>query len=109
MTKLGCDVSSCAYNKDHLCCRNSILVDGRRASQSKQTLCSSFAAKEHAVCNSSAYSVPEAETDVSCKVTRCAFHSDGICNAREISISVCDCSEPECAAETACASFRCRK
>lgn len=109
MTKLGCDVSTCTYNRDHLCCRNSILVDGRKASQSRQTLCSSFAANEHNMSNSSACCFPESETDVSCKAARCVFNADGICSAREIKISACGSSCPECAGETSCESFRCCK
>ncbi|MBQ4049007.1 MAG: DUF1540 domain-containing protein [Clostridia bacterium] len=106
MTKLGCKVSTCAYHCRDLCSRNSILVDGHRASQSKQTHCSSFAPKDHSVSNSVGCGSPEAETDVSCKAANCAFNSDGICSAREITVAVCGCSDPCCSAETACASFR---
>lgn len=106
MTKLGCDVSTCAYNQERLCCRNSILVDGRKALQSTQTSCSSFAAKDHAMNNSSACNFAESATDVSCKASRCIFNADGICSAQEIKISACCCSEPDCAGETACESFR---
>ena len=109
MTKLECDVTTCAYYCDHRCRRNSILIDGRRASQKCQTACSSYEPKDNAMNNSIHGCTPKAETDVSCKAVRCAFNGDGICNAREITVCTCGCADPCCCSETECASFQSKR
>ena len=42
MNQLRCSAGTCAANRDGLCCRPEIHVDGSRARASRETCCGSF-------------------------------------------------------------------
>ena len=106
MTKLSCDVSTCTYHCDHHCTRDSVLIDGRRATCREQTCCASFSAKLQNATNSTSCQKPKVAADISCKASRCMYNADGLCNAKEIQIATFGCCDPCSADETACTAFK---
>lgn len=100
MTKLNCNVKTCANNNKNYCCISSIYVGGKKANYSSDTECDSFIKKNSGFTNST-YD-PNPEVDISCEAENCMYNCDKMCTANNINISgLHSC----CSGETCCASF----
>lgn len=103
MTYLDCSVKGCIYNEDHCCCKGSIKVEGKEATDSHSTCCGSFRETgSNAVKNETANVSKEIE--VACEAVHCRFNEAQKCRANHIGIAgngACTCGETECA------SFEC--
>ena len=102
MTRLDCNVVTCAYNADNCCKREAINVRGEDASTSSQTACGSFSTSSAATnaCRGDACK----ETEVSCEAVECMYNSGHQCRANHIGISG---GRAEAGKDTECASFVC--
>lgn len=105
MTHLQCDVMNCANNKDNLCCRPNIQVNGPCAFGSEQTCCSSFLDATSSVENSIGYSMPNLGLEIGCDAKNCVYNQEERCNADEIKVSS-EGEKPDTASKTECATFR---
>ena len=65
MTRLACNVDTCAYNEEHKCCLKEIRVDGSRADDERDTCCSSFTCRSGQCCNHAVE--PNTELRVECE------------------------------------------
>lgn len=104
MPELDCSVVSCTYNKDKLCAKGDIMVDGRKAKEPSSTCCSSFEERKGDRYHDSNPTACHC-IDVDCKAENCTFNDDCKCHANHIGISG---SHACCCEETECASFCCR-
>lgn len=104
MPVLSCSARTCVYNKEDMCSKADITVEGAGARTADQTCCSSF--KERTV-DGMKSSCGEAapDTEVACQACGCAYNEDACCHAGEIHISG---SHACCCTETECGSFRCK-
>lgn len=105
MTKLDCSVRNCMHNKDDLCCRPTIKVDGTSAHRSDETSCDSFRRLHtdppHVASLNNVgvgYEYPNKSLDISCSAKNCSFNKESHCIADHISIK-------NCSDGTECASF----
>ncbi len=103
MTKLTCQVTSCANNQNTLCSLSNIKIDGPSAVKKDQTCCSSYYAKAQAGQNAVTKHATE-DTEVFCKVTNCAYHVSDCCQAKAVSVESC-CQSPNSMSQTECCSF----
>ena len=104
MPVLSCSAKTCVYNKEELCCKGDIMVEGSGARTADQTCCASVKARSRDSMSNSAGSA-KAQNKVDCQACDCTFNKDRCCDAHEIHISgshACQCSETECG------SFRCK-
>lgn len=90
MPKLKCKVEQCAHNKDGLCAKNYIDVDGPEANNKKETCCKSYLFKdvdtfdyEFATMDAS----PTLQTEVYCDAIKCVYEKGQRCYADRIEIS----------------------
>ncbi len=106
MTKLTCNVTSCASNCDNCCCQPAIKVQGKGACQCCETECQSFQKKGSGeVSNNTQFSHANPECEVKCTANHCVFNDMGGCTASHISIMG---NGAEKRSETNCESFRAR-
>ncbi len=103
MTKLTCQVNSCANNLNSLCSLSNIKVDGPAAIKKDQTCCSSYYPKAAAGQNAVTKHAVE-DTEVFCKVANCSYNSSDCCHARAVSVDGC-CQAPSSMSDTECCSF----
>ena len=102
MPVLNCSARTCVYNKDNLCSKGDIMVEGAGARTADQTCCSSF--KERTVDGmKDSCGGPSEHIDVGCQACDCTYNEEKRCSAREIHISG---SHACCCTETECGSFR---
>ncbi len=88
MTNLQCGVTNCLTNKNNLCCRNDIHVEGPSAQHSGDTCCNNFVERSASgFTNSTADSTAYAATKVACAATDCSHNNQNYCAASSISIS----------------------
>ena len=108
MTRLKCNVNTCAHNKLDLCDMKKITVEGPGACIPEQTCCFSFC-NQNSAQNLSNWdnSVAEIDTDVRCKSGNCVYNRRGKCSADEIRV-INMCSSPNVMGETECSTFRAR-
>lgn len=104
MTSLGCNVNSCAHNRDNCCCLSTIQVQGKSACECDGTCCGSFDEAGNGASKNSCKS-PKESLSVSCEATNCVYNEDKKCSADHINISGICASESN---ETVCASFQCK-
>lgn len=99
MTQLDCNVTSCLYNKDHLCSKGDITIGGSNATRSSHTCCESFRQKGTNTLNSTGHA--GTTVDIECEAIRCIHNDDCKCAASHIGIggggSACRTVETECA------------
>lgn len=107
MTNLECSVFNCANNKDNLCCRPDIHVNGPSACASEQTCCSSFVDATAGAQNSTGYSFPNTSLQISCDARNCTFNQNERCSADHIRVSPEE-QFPDTESKTECASFEFR-
>jgi len=107
MTQLQCEVMNCANNKDSLCCKPTIQVNGPCACGAEQTCCSSFLDATNSAQNSTGYSMPNTSLEVGCDANNCVYNNGEKCSADQISVSAED-DNPDTPSKTQCASFQCK-
>lgn len=102
MPLLSCTARTCVYNKDEYCSKGDIVVDGKNATVSDETCCSSFKERRgDSVSNSTGCGCKTIYVD--CKACDCTFNCDEKCEAEEITITGASALKPE---ETECRSFQ---
>lgn len=104
MTKLGCSVTSCAYNQSQCCCLPKIQVHGTHAENSHETCCHSYCTKSDAAAQNSAFqfTVPDTSLEVACTARNCQYNENNRCHAEQIDISGKGAS---CKTDTECTTF----
>ncbi len=103
MTKLDCNVVSCAHNENECCRLREINIEGATAVKAEGTSCGDFRVKGTDYARSDAACGCK-DTEVSCKAEECKYNDHKRCSARHIGIAggyACECSQTECA------SFEC--
>ena len=100
MPDLMCNVSTCEYNKSHLCCKNGITIGGDEAYTSEYTNCKSYEEKSGAFLNT--VQSPNPSMDVACEASSCAYNEQWMCKAEVVSVSGGPVSS---SAKTECATF----
>ncbi len=104
MTKLTCNATYCASNKDNLCCRPAIKVQGQQAEMPSDTRCQSFTEKgKNEVSNATHFAVTNNELEVKCTAMNCIYNKNGDCHAEGIHING---AGARSFSETECSSFR---
>lgn len=110
MTRLSCNAGNCASNKNKLCCRPSIQVQGQQAEHACDTRCQSFSEKENgsacAPCNSTQRNNGNSHLEVKCNAMNCIHNQGGDCQAENIHING---AAARSFSETECSSFRAKK
>jgi len=104
MTKLNCDVTSCANNEENCCCRPDIKVAGKKAVDCQGTCCSSFYKSDGSPNNSVSFNSPNSVLSVLCDAKNCIHYDDHICSADNICIGGANSAEDR--SQTECTSFR---
>ena len=103
MTRLTCNASNCASNKNNLCCRPAIKVQGQQAQKPCDTRCQSFTEKgKGELSNSTHVEEPNSSLEVKCTAMNCVFNREGSCNAKDIHING---AGARTFSETECSSF----
>ncbi|MBQ1210619.1 MAG: DUF1540 domain-containing protein [Clostridia bacterium] len=107
MTRLKCDVTSCASNASGGCMRNGITVTGTCAGSSCETCCSSFTLSHGGSMNNACGVSPEAQhhMPISCNAATCMYNSNGCCTATEVHVGGAGASAMS---QTCCDTFRTR-
>lgn len=103
MPLLDCSVHKCAYNKDCLCSKHEIKVDGETATTSDKTCCQSF---KEANCNNATNStsnIASRSTGVACDAVKCLYNDNHYCSANQIGIVGANATNAE---STECATFK---
>lgn len=98
MTRLVCSATNCIYNDDRYCCKGDIQVDGREATTSSATCCSSFRERKGETGRNAAME-PNRDIDIKCQACHCKYNEDCHCGADQIGIggsNACKCQETEC-------------
>lgn len=102
MPLLDCSVNKCMYNKDCLCAKQEIQVDGASATSSEKTCCRSFKEQSsdsatNACCNASR------STGVACEAVKCLYNENHYCTANQIGIVGANATDAD---GTECATFK---
>ena len=102
MTDLKCSVKNCTYNENHLCCKGSIMVDGKEAKEANATKCASFE-NCGSCCGKNSTQSPDKKINVSCQAVNCVYNDNKNCTAAHIDVAKSkDCRN----GETECATFK---
>jgi hypothetical protein len=104
MTELSCSAVNCFYNKDHLCSKGDIMVEGKGATSEGDTFCSSFREKGCGCTNSSSEHASRM-IDVDCEAEKCTYNEDCKCHAMKIGIGGAGATQCH---QTECATFKCK-
>ena len=75
MPVLSCSAKTCVYNKEELCCKGDIMVEGSGARTADQTCCASFKERSGDSMSNSAGSA-KAQIKVDCQACDCTFNKD---------------------------------
>ena len=103
MTRLTCNASNCASNKNNLCCRPAIKVQGQQAKMPCDTRCQSFSEKGSGeISNATHFDSGNPSLEVKCTAKNCIFNRDGDCKAEGIHING---AGARTYSETECSSF----
>ncbi len=103
MPSLDCSVKNCYYNKENLCVRNDILVEGKNATTTDATACDSFKLKNDEFTNSCGCdAAPNASLKVACRAENCMYNKNYMCDATHIDIGGITASKSE---QTECDTF----
>lgn len=104
MPVLKCSVKNCYYNKEQLCCREGINVEGSNAEQSDATLCASFEEKmdEKFSNNVDNNMNPHEKSMIDCQAEKCVYNSNRKCTAAKVNINGMNATSRM---DTSCATF----
>lgn len=103
MPILNCTVTNCNYNKDRMCCKEQINVEGNAAEDKTSTACGSFKEGTDTYSNTcKCSSEPERKTGIACEAEKCTYNDNKNCTAGHVEIEGCN---AKCCSETMCASF----
>lgn len=105
MTKLKCDVTSCASNAENCCCRPDIHVGGHSACDCRETCCDSFQEKAEAATNVVRHDFPDEVVDICCDACNCEYNDDGTCKADCVCVGGRQAHDKH---QTECDTFCCR-
>ena len=106
MTLLKCSAHNCCYNKNSLCSKGSINVDGAEARYADDTACESFRDQKDGAAMNAVDSGCGCETiNIDCKAQECTYNNKCKCTAS--AIDVAGCSTDGCN-ETKCSTFACK-
>ena len=103
-TYLDCYVTSCVYNENRCCGKGDIVVNGKDAKASSETICDSFKERKGGSPKNSANSLTK-DIAIVCEAVNCRFNENRNCKAEHISIAGGNANSSK---ETACASFDAR-
>lgn len=104
MTILSCSATSCIYNKEELCSKGDILVDGPNAHTPNETCCASFQKRTQSSATNSCASGCGCETiQIDCKACECTYNEQHKCTASAIDISGSGASKQD---DTMCSTFQ---
>ncbi|MBS6519029.1 MAG: DUF1540 domain-containing protein [Clostridium sp.] len=104
MTRLDCNVTGCVHNSENCCCRNSITVEGKAATEKCGTCCASFDENKGQMFKNM-FKTPESQLRVACEAENCVYNKDKFCAADHIGITGGNAVE---AHQTECSSFKAR-
>lgn len=106
MTILRCSATTCIYNKEELCSKGDIMVDGSTASRAEETCCSSFRErKADSMKNSVSEGCGCEKISVDCAAHNCTYNEHCRCTAAAIDVSGDGACSPQ---DTRCSTFECR-
>lgn len=85
MTDLGCCVSYCVHNEDHMCCKGNIKVGGAHATEPETTFCSSFEERtgdsmKNGCCK------PDKKIEIRCEAENCVYNDKHSCTAKHVDV-----------------------
>ena len=100
-TYLDCYVTSCVYNGNRCCGKGDIVIKGKNATESEETICDSFKERKTDAYTNSANSLTK-DIAIVCEATNCRFNENKNCMAEHISIAG---GNANSSTETECASF----
>ena len=105
MTSLKCSAHNCCYNKNSLCSRGSISVEGADARYADDTACESFRAQEEGSVKNAADPCCGCETvNIDCKAHNCTYNEHCKCTAASINVSGVNAHR---CCDTKCDTFHC--
>lgn len=104
MPNLKCSAVTCFYNKDNLCSKGDIKVDGVDAHQPDETSCASFRERNESSMNA-CHKCGCSSIDVDCKAQECVYNVNEKCEAKAIDIAGANACTSR---ETKCGTFSCR-
>ena len=105
MTKLDCNVVTCAYNSNKKCKRENITVGGQEAIKPSETACESFYPKGTNTMNSLDQEGPKNALNIACKAVTCVYNKNKKCTADHINIAGV---HAVATGETECGTFQCK-
>ncbi|MEA5038894.1 MAG: DUF1540 domain-containing protein [Clostridiaceae bacterium] len=105
MNNLSCSVQNCVNNKNNLCLRSSIKVDGCSATNESETCCASYGNRGQSYENAVSTNMdPVPETDITCDVKNCSYNDgNNRCTASSVSVNGLSATSSR---ETECSTFQ---
>ena len=100
MTQLDCNATECRYNREKLCCRTGITVEGSTAQKVEDTYCGNFEVGKDGCCIN-AVGEPDGRTQITCDARTCLYNKECKCTAGSVDII-----NSTGVGETACGSFQ---
>lgn len=85
MNNLLCNVTTCVYNSENLCSKESIKIAGKNTITANFTSCEDFRRKTGELSSSSSKSA-NTVLDVTCEAINCEHNKDNKCDASNITI-----------------------
>lgn len=104
MPILNCSAVNCIYNKNELCSKGEISVEGQVATNPDQTSCASFQERGSASVSNTMGS-PMEKVEVDCKACECTYNNNCKCEAAQIDIAGANASHCQ---DTKCGTFQCK-
>lgn len=107
MTNLKCSAIHCFYNKEKLCCLETIQVNGVTATNQDATECGSFKENTREVYTNCACGAQNANRslEIECNAKKCVYNTNCRCSAPAIDIAG-ESAVKSC--DTECATFQCK-
>lgn len=86
MNQLNCNVTNCAANRNHLCCRDGITVGGVDAVRPDGTCCNAFQQEVVGMTNQTMGADACPETRIKCEAAHCVYNQNYACTADSVAI-----------------------
>ena len=104
MTILKCSAANCIYNKDQLCSRGNIDINGQNAASPNETNCDSFQERSgSSVTDRCSCGCGCEKIQIDCQAHNCTYNSDCKCTASSIQVEG---SGAHSSADTKCSTFQ---